>query len=63
MAVDAGGYAKRERATRGSGQALILCGESVETDCHAPSEEILVLRPATAAISLSIPPKIQRCTG
>jgi hypothetical protein len=39
----------------------LLC--TVETDRHAPREEVAVLRPATAAISLSMPPKIQRCTG
>jgi Trehalose-phosphatase len=42
---------------------LILSADSVETDRHAPWEEVPALRPATAAISLSMPPKIQRCTG
>ena len=44
-------------------RALGLGGDAVEVGCHAPSEEILMLRPATAAISLSIPLKIQPCTG
>ena len=35
----------------------------IESKHHAPSEEVRVLRPATAAISLSMPPKIKRCTG
>ncbi len=45
-------------AARASG----LGGDSVEAGCHALREEILN-RPATAAISLSIPLKIQPCTG
>ena len=39
------------------------CIQWLESKGHAPSEEVRVLRPATAAISLSMPLKIQRCTG
>ena len=43
--------------------AIAGCIQWLESKHHAPSEEVRVLRPATAAISLSMPPKIKRCTG